>query len=670
MNIRNHLSIRYRLLLLIILTLMSVVLLISYFTYQQFKQTISSQAVNHLKTIRDFRIHDLREALKKIPNDLNFLSQQPTIKLALRSFDPRDFDRGISAKSHIKATQLLAHYLSYYQEKSRFYDMFLISPGGDIFYSVRKESDLGTNLITGPNRESELANVFRRARFMLQEQTSEIAFYKPSGEAAIFLVAPVFEQNNIIGYLALQMDMSFLNQTVSLNRLLKSGEVITAISSGNKLLIVAPLRNHRLAAMKMTLSKRSNTGAALLKALQGEDGNSLLIDYRNIAVEAAWGYIPELKIALMVKIDSDELMAEVYALQRTIIIIVAIILLLSLIVVSYISRSITRPIEQLKKSVVSLVSGSFAGRCTIDATDEVGELAKAFNTMVDNIESYNRQINDQNSQLKHYGNELEKRVEERTATLAAANEDIKSFAYIVSHDLRSPLVNMKGFTGELDYVLRDISVKVKAFHENFNETDLQNIQQLIDDDIPEAMHFITTAVDKMDHMLSSILTLSRIGRRELHIEPVDLQLLCSDILTSFAFQLQQNHTKTVMGELPVILNDRIVIEQIMGNLIGNAVKYLDPEREGFIAIGAKVSDHGITISVEDNGFGILPQEADKVFLIFRRGIHQQVQGEGMGLAYVQTLVRNQGGSIKFSPAPQFGTIFTAFLPLQVQENSF
>jgi len=263
---------------------------------------------------------------------------------------------------------------------------------------------------------------------------------------------------------------------------------------------------------------------------------------------------------------------------------------------------------------------------------------------------------------------LERLVGERTATLIAANEEIKSFAYIVSHDLRSPLVNMKGFTAELEYELQDLSASITKVQSLLDEHEGKALARLIEESIPESLRFITNSVSKMDTMLNAILKLSRLGRKELVIEEINLDTLTHSIVDSLAFQIEQTQTKVTVEPMPTIYNDRMVLEQILGNLIGNAVKYLDPERSGIIHISSSLSSNGITIVVKDNGMGITEDESEKVFQIFRRGKHEHIAGEGMGLSYVQTLVRSQNGNIKFESNSDFGTTFTVYLPLNFNET--
>jgi len=662
----HRLPLQWKLPLLIGITVLLSGLSIYFIVTVQYKQTVIAQSVNQLLTIRENRIREIRLHLEQQMYNLDTLANEPVIKRALTGFKPAEFGSGLTSPSYLKADKLLGSYLSYYRQKAGYYDMFLISPGGDIFYTLAKENDLGTNLVNGKYRDTQLANVFHHAAFMLQAQISAISYYTPSAEAAKFLIAPVFEHGKVAGFIAIQMNLSALDEVItSITGLGQTGEVVAGILQNKEsALLVAPLRHAPLAAMNQSIELGSERARPLQRALQGRLGHASSIDYRGIAVEAAWGYAPEMELGVVVKIDRDELLQPVSTMQRDLMLIVVLILALTIMASVAFSRSITNPIETLKAITTRYAKGQFDVRSTLDAHDEIGQLAVAFNKMADNIKKYHRQIKKKNKELKTYGKQLEQRVEERTATLTAANEEIKSFAYIVSHDLRSPLVNMRGFTGELDYALKEITKKIEPIRSHLKASDQQEMQLLLEEDIPESMQFITSSVQKMDHMLSAILTLSRLGQRTLNIEPVDLHVLCDDVINSLSYQIEQSHTQIRLANLPVIENDRMVMEQIMSNLIGNAIKYLNPDRPGKIEISSVSSDSGITISVRDNGHGILPQEEEKVFQIFRRGVHQDVQGEGMGLPYVQTLIRAQDGNISFEPAPDCGTIFAVFLPFQ------
>jgi PAS domain S-box-containing protein len=265
-----------------------------------------------------------------------------------------------------------------------------------------------------------------------------------------------------------------------------------------------------------------------------------------------------------------------------------------------------------------------------------------------------------------------KRMEERlqlyAAELERSNEEVKNFAYIVSHDLRVPLVNLKGYTAELRSALEVIGPNMNTALPHITEEKRSAVAMALHEDVPEALEFITTSVSRMDSFINSVLQLSRLGRRELKPEPIDMKALVQGILETLSHQIQERRINVIIGSLPQVVADRTAMEQIMGNVLGNAVKYLDPDRPGQIEVTAK-NNHSETIfRIQDNGRGIAEEDMHKVFAPFRRAGKQDTQGEGMGLAFVQTLVRRHGGSIWCESELGKGTTFTFTISQQGAEG--
>jgi two-component system sensor kinase FixL len=270
--------------------------------------------------------------------------------------------------------------------------------------------------------------------------------------------------------------------------------------------------------------------------------------------------------------------------------------------------------------------------------------------------------------LRRAHDELEVRVQERTAELMAANEEIKRFAYIVSHDLRAPLINLKGFASELRLACDVLQAALPAALPHLEAPQRADISHVLDQDIPEALGFIETSVSRMDHLIRAILHLSRLGRRDLHFELLDMQALVQGTVQTLAHQIAQRHAHVTVEPLPTVLADRTAMEQIMGNLLANAVAYLDPDRPGEIVVTGERRPDGTVLQVRDNGRGIAAADIPKVFEPFRRVGKQDVPGEGMGLAYVQTLVRRHGGDIRCHSTPGIGTTFTFTIAHQLAEG--
>jgi PAS domain S-box-containing protein len=258
---------------------------------------------------------------------------------------------------------------------------------------------------------------------------------------------------------------------------------------------------------------------------------------------------------------------------------------------------------------------------------------------------------------------------ERVTELDAANEEIQRFAYIVSHDLRAPLVNVMGFTSELE----GAQAEIERFYRNVRQADSNlispEIRAAIESDLPEAIGFIRSSTVKMDKLIRAILKLSREGRRVLAPEPIDMAQLLEAQRHSVAHQLHERSAILLIEPLPDLTSDRLAIEQIFGNLIDNAVKYLHPSRPGRIAVRGRHLGANVIYEIEDNGRGIDPKDFERIFDLFRRSGVQDQQGEGIGLAHVRALVRRLGGTISVSSRLGEGSIFTVVLPSYISMSS-
>jgi PAS domain S-box-containing protein len=252
----------------------------------------------------------------------------------------------------------------------------------------------------------------------------------------------------------------------------------------------------------------------------------------------------------------------------------------------------------------------------------------------------------------------------RSVDLEAANDEIQRFAYIVSHDLRTPLVNILGFTAELENARRAAETLLADVERVQPALVTPDVRSALAEDLPEALRFIRASTGKMDRLIGAILKLSREGRRVLAPEPIDLTALIGGIADTLRHQLDDGGSCLEVGALPVVVSDRLALEQVFGNLLDNAVKYLDPARPGRIRIEGVVRGGWADIAVIDNGRGIDPHDHGRVFDLFRRSGIQDRPGEGIGLAHVRALVRRLGGLITLESAAGAGARFTVTLPLR------
>ena len=258
---------------------------------------------------------------------------------------------------------------------------------------------------------------------------------------------------------------------------------------------------------------------------------------------------------------------------------------------------------------------------------------------------------------------LEGLVAERVTELQVANEEIQRFAYIVSHDLRAPLVNVMGFTSELDAVHGDLTSFLRDVEARAPDLVTPGRRMAVETDLPEALGFIRTSTAKMDRLINAILKLSREGRRVLTPQKIDLRELVVAQGESLAQQFAAGHAElTVQDDLPDLVSDRLAVEQIFGNLIENASKYLSADRPGRIAVTGRTHGAYLRYDIADNGRGIEAKDYERVFELFRRSGEQDKPGEGIGLAYVRNLARRLGGNVTVQSEFGAGSTFTVTLP--------
>ncbi len=279
------------------------------------------------------------------------------------------------------------------------------------------------------------------------------------------------------------------------------------------------------------------------------------------------------------------------------------------------------------------------------------------------IRRYTADLAGSRNSLRDLNETLEEQVAERTADLSRANEEIQRFAYIVSHDLRSPLVNVMGFTAELAAAAVPLGELVDRAEAEAPHILTEDARLAAREDLPEAIGFIRTSTQKMDRLINAILKLAREGRRTIAPEHIDPAQLVDTIVGAMQHVVDdRGATVRVERPMPTIVTDRLALEQILSNLIENATKYLQPGRPGEIVVKGHTERGRVILSVIDNGRGIDPRDHQRVFDLFRRSGAQDQPGEGIGLAHVRALAYRLGGTIDVQSTLGDGATFRLNLP--------
>jgi signal transduction histidine kinase len=282
------------------------------------------------------------------------------------------------------------------------------------------------------------------------------------------------------------------------------------------------------------------------------------------------------------------------------------------------------------------------------------------------ILQYTQDLTASRDALRKLNEGLEDQVNSRTSDLQRANDEIQRFAYIVSHDLRSPLVNVMGFTSELEAAAKPLSALLDRAEAEAPEIVSEDAWHAVRTDLPEAVGFIRSSTQKMDRLINAILQLSRQGRRVLTPELIDTRALFEGIADALKHRsVELGASIEIPDSLPTIVSDRVALDQVFSNLVENALKYLRPGVPGHIQIRATQHGGRVIYEIIDNGRGIDPKDHERVFDLFRRSGAQDQPGEGIGLAHVRALAYRLGGTVSVESALDQGATFRVSLPISI-----
>ncbi|HEY7330135.1 MAG TPA: ATP-binding protein [Gemmataceae bacterium] len=265
---------------------------------------------------------------------------------------------------------------------------------------------------------------------------------------------------------------------------------------------------------------------------------------------------------------------------------------------------------------------------------------------------------------------LDRVFHEMAETLTQKDRENELFVYSVSHDLRSPLVNLQGFSQELTLVCQDLR---RVINENNVPASVrERVASLLDRDADESIQFIQTAVRRLATIMDALLRLSRAGRVVFDWQQVDVRATIERVIAALGNTISQKGARVTVGEVPPAWGDPTAIEQIFANLLVNALNYLDPARPGIVEVGSLGTseiDDRHTYYVKDNGLGIDPEYLPKIFLAFQR-LHPTVApGEGIGLPLVRRMVERHGGRLWVESVVNQGSTFFVSLPAPVSNGA-
>lgn len=248
--------------------------------------------------------------------------------------------------------------------------------------------------------------------------------------------------------------------------------------------------------------------------------------------------------------------------------------------------------------------------------------------------------------------------------LITKNDELEQVVYVTSHDIRSPVVNILGFSDEMIKALNKLTNRV--FDKANTIHNREDIENLVNNDIPQIMNFIKVSGQKIDKLLLALLKLSRLGRAAINKVNVNMNELMNSLLSTFEYRIKEHDVDIQLEPLSDCYTDEVQINQVFSNLIDNAIKYRSPDRKPIIKISSYTHDENSTYCIEDNGIGISETELDKIFDVFYRIDPENQDGEGIGLSLIKKTVERLDGDISVGSTEGVGTKFYISLEKQKQ----
>jgi signal transduction histidine kinase len=617
-------SIRTKLIILLLAFTGIPLLLFGTFMFTKSRSELETVRIAQLNNIADLKKDKIETFFIERKGDLSTAQRIESIRRNLPALN-RTITHSQSP-AYLQAKKELDDRLKPYQDAYGYIDIMLADAQGRIVYT-RNDAHGATKLGKVVEDRRSFAEGKKDIYF------SDVYFDKSVDQHFEMLgVAPIKDsEGNFVGEIIFEMDMrpiyKFIQETTGLG---VTGEALIVRSEGNEVLFLSPLRHFPDAALQKRAPLNNKAALAAQMAALGETGSGITSDYHGTEVLAAWRYIPSLRWGLVTKIDSDEAFAPVRQLKAVTVVAALFMAVIGVCAAILVARTVTRPVHELQKGAEAIAAGDLRQRVGSGAHDEIGRLSRAIDTMTRALihdiaerERAEEAVKSLNENLQHHVRQLEE-----------TNKELEAFSYSVSHDLRSPLRSIDGFSLAL---LEDYSDK-------------------LDDEGKNYLARVRGATQRMGQLIDDLLKLSRLARMEMKRDRVDLSAMASGI----ASRLRDHHPERpaefiIAGGLTAFGDERL-LTAALENLFGNAWKFSEKTPRTVIEFGVTDAGGDPAFFVKDNGAGFDMAYADKLFNPFQRLHHAaEFSGTGIGLATVKRIINRHGGRVWIEGAVGKGT---------------
>jgi signal transduction histidine kinase len=338
----------------------------------------------------------------------------------------------------------------------------------------------------------------------------------------------------------------------------------------------------------------------------------------------------------------DQVRGTLRRLVSLLVLAVIVVVLAGILLAFLLRQLVTRPVVTLASEVRHVARGDYEREIESVGPPEVGRLARDINAMRQQIVADLGAVRQTHEQLE----QANKQLEQQAAELARSNRDLEQFAYVASHDLQEPLRKVASFCQLLQ----------------------RRYSGQLDERADQYIAFAVDGAQRMQRLINDLLAFSRIGRITSGFTDVDLDQVVGDVAAQLSWRTEQADAEITWSDLPTVRGEEPLLSALFTNLVGNSLKFRHPDRPPRVHITAERVDDEWHISCTDNGIGIEPEYADKIFVIFQR-LHPKSEyaGTGIGLAIAKKIIEYHDGRIWLDTEAQEGTAIRFALPATADE---
>ncbi len=337
--------------------------LVSALNYSQTRSRLRREITGQLRINADNKARLLESYLLGKKKLVTALAYSPTLMATMGRLEQVFKTRGLDDPEYAEIARRVNPFLAFRKDELEFLDLLVLSVDGQVLFSVARKNDLGTNVRSGPYKDSPLAQAFANASTSLRTESSDFEFYPPSNKVAAFIATPLEKQGTIIGVLAAQLEIDRISDIAGdYAGLGQTGEIVVGRKIGNDAVFLTPTRHDRQAAFHRRYRITGPSRHPLAEAVQGVNGEGATRDYRGREVWAVWRYLPGFNWGMVVKVDEDEAFASLAQMRTTALSIAGLASCLVLLTAVGVARWIVVPIVGLKDSTRQLAKGNYSHR--------------------------------------------------------------------------------------------------------------------------------------------------------------------------------------------------------------------------------------------------------------------------------------------------------------------